>query len=169
MDNPLLGGGFQVFPHAEVWLRYMPEWNSRTTAFNAHSIYFQVLGEHGFLGLGLFIALLACTLLSLRTIRRRARRIADGAWLEDYAYMVQIGIVAFMVAGAFYNLAYFDLLYFLVGVAIVLKQLLAEQLAVRPSEVAEPVEVGPPAARSPWDPHSSGPATPRPTRAPVTE
>ena len=161
LDNPFVGGGFVVFPHAEVWLKYVPEWNYGTTAFNAHSIYFQVLGEHGFTGLGLFIALLACTLLSLRAIRRQARGLSDGAWLVNYASMVQISVAAFMVAGAFYNLAYFDLLYFFVAVTIILKQLVADRLVSVPVEAPAPGEA--------WAARPANQTAPTPSRpAPST-
>ena len=170
MDNPLVGGGFQVFPNREIWFKYVPEWDVRTTAFSAHSIYFQVLGEHGFLGLGLFIGVLVSALLSLRAVRRRARRLpnGDGAWLANCAYTVQTSILAFMVAGAFYNLAYFDLIYFLIGVTIILKRLLADRLAVTQTAEPEPAAVWRAEAGSP-NPRPSWPATTRPMPRPATE
>ena len=51
LDRPLVGGGFDPYT-AEVFRRYLPDYD-RIHA--AHSIYFQVLGEHGFVGLALFI------------------------------------------------------------------------------------------------------------------
>ncbi len=51
LDRPFVGGGFEPYSE-EVFRRYLPEYE-RTHA--AHSIYFQVLGEHGFVGLALFV------------------------------------------------------------------------------------------------------------------
>ena len=48
-DN-FFGGGFSIYESA-VFARYAPDPEARA----AHSIYFQVLGEHGFVGLFLFL------------------------------------------------------------------------------------------------------------------
>jgi probable O-glycosylation ligase (exosortase A-associated) len=64
-DNPLTGAGFN-FEYGNIrdrWLAYGSEeyeWALRR-AQAAHSIYFQVLGQHGFVALGLFLALLVGT------------------------------------------------------------------------------------------------------------
>ena len=52
LDRPL-GGGFQIYD-AGVFARYAPV---PEDIHAAHSIYFQVLGEHGFIGLFLYLAL----------------------------------------------------------------------------------------------------------------
>jgi probable O-glycosylation ligase (exosortase A-associated) len=139
LDHPLLGGGFRVFPHEEIWAKYAPDW-TYSSAHNAHSIYFHALGEHGFLGFLLLFGLIGSTFLSLRTVRRQARQLSDGTWLTNYSYMIETSLVGFLVTGAFYNLTYFDLVYFLIAVAIILKQLVADARAVRPTE--EPATVG---------------------------
>ncbi|MGH7311427.1 MAG: putative O-glycosylation ligase, exosortase A system-associated, partial [Candidatus Rokuibacteriota bacterium] len=126
LDNPLFGGGFRVLPHPEVWAAYAPDWTGR--AYNAHSIYFEVLGEHGFIGFLLFFGLLGSTFLSMRSIFRQVRQRADLLWLLNYSYMVETALLAYLVSGAFYNLASFDLVYFLVGVAIILKRFAADAL-----------------------------------------
>ena len=129
VESPLVGGGFRVFGHDEVWAKYAPEYyfgigstaTNRTP--NAHSIYFHVLGEHGFTGFFIFLGLIGSTLLSLRKTRRYAKSLPDGSWLANYSYMVETSIFAFLATGAFVNLTYFDLFYFLVGLTIVLRQL----------------------------------------------
>jgi putative inorganic carbon (HCO3(-)) transporter len=129
LDSPILGAGFSVFGNDEIWAKYAPEFyfdvgkDATNRTPNAHSIYFLVLGEHGFLGFSLFLGLLVSTLLSLRRIRRIATAASDGSWLVNYSYMIEISIAAFLVTGAFQNLAYFDLFYFLIGTTIVLKRL----------------------------------------------
>src|SRR6185295_1803697 len=52
-DRPLVGGGFEIYTQ-EVFARYAPD---PTDVHAAHSIYFQMLGEHGFVGLSLFLLL----------------------------------------------------------------------------------------------------------------
>jgi putative inorganic carbon (HCO3(-)) transporter len=131
-ESPLVGGGFGVFTK-EVWQRFMPDYHSW---HNAHSIYFQVLAEHGFTGLILFCALLLTTFATLFGVRRALRRQADAAPLRNASYAVEASLIGFVVSGAFLNLAYFDLVYFLIGIAIILRT-----LARREQPVAVPTEV----------------------------
>jgi probable O-glycosylation ligase (exosortase A-associated) len=142
LDYPLFGGGFRVFPHWEIWAKYAPDW-TYPSVYNAHSIYFHALGEHGFVGFVLLFSLFGCTLWSLHGVRRQARQLPDSAWMMSYSYMIEIGLVGFLVTGAFYNLTYFDLTYFFVAVTIILKQLVADARAVRPTEQPAPVGVSP--------------------------
>jgi putative inorganic carbon (HCO3(-)) transporter len=135
LDSPLVGGGFRVFGHDEIWAKYAPDYyfgigkDATNRTPNAHSIYFLTLGEHGFIGFFLFAGLIVSTLFSLRRTRWYGRSIRDGTWLVDYSFMVETSIVAFLVTGAFQNLAYFDLFYFLIGITIVLRRLAATAAA----------------------------------------
>jgi probable O-glycosylation ligase (exosortase A-associated) len=135
LDSPLFGGGFRVFPHPEVWATYAPDW-SHATVYNAHSIYFEVLGEHGFLGFFFFVGTLGAVLLSLRRIRRRSRSLPDAGWLAACTYAVEASLVAFLVTGAFYNLAAFDLVYLLIGITIILDRVTRDMRMAVPSTPA---------------------------------
>lgn len=126
LDSPLLGGGFRVF-QPEIWSRYLPE--HADVRANAHSIYFHVLGEHGFLGLVVYLGLIVSMFASLRKIRQDAKRVPDRLWLVNYSFMVEASVVGFLVAGAFQNLTYFDLFYFLIGVTIVLKRYVRDSIS----------------------------------------
>ena len=141
LDYPVLGGGFRVFPQPEIWARYAPDWTFKT--YNAHSVYFQILGEHGFTGLALFATLVAFLFVSLRSVSRTARRRPGVGWAADYAAMVQASVIGFLASGIFLNLAYFDLFYFLVAVAIVLRRLVTEPEA---ATVSAPARHATPAA-----------------------
>lgn len=138
LDYPLFGGGFRVFPHPEIWSRYAPDWTLPTT-YNAHSVYFQVLGEHGLVGLGLFLALIVFLFLSVRSVLRMARRHPSAAWAEGYARMIEASLVGFLVSGIFLNLAYFDFFYFLVAVTVALRRLVIQNdAASEPKPAAAP-------------------------------
>jgi probable O-glycosylation ligase (exosortase A-associated) len=101
---------------------------------DAHSIYFEVLGEHGWIGLGLFVSLLLLKWLRCRSIIRLAKKRPDALWARDLAAMMQVTLVGYMSAGAFLGLAYFDYLYHLAAVAAVTHHLVstttAEELPV---------------------------------------
>ena len=77
----------------------------------AHSIYFQVLGNHGFIGLGLFIGLWIATWRSAAFLRRESQMFRQAKWCGELGAMCQVTIVGYAVGGAFLSLSYFDLPY----------------------------------------------------------
>lgn len=149
-DYPITGGGFEVFTNASVFQKYAPE--ALPGGFRAsgpHSIYFQVLGEHGFVGLGLFVLLLSGCWLTLRSIRRRVRGEPSAKWIIGYTHMVETSLLAYLVSGAFLGLAYFDLSYLLIACTIILKILCRREmvLAAQAREATPlPVSLGEPVA-----------------------
>ena len=121
-DYPITGGGFDTSPDPAVFQRYAPEaLPGGFASSGAHSIYFQMLGDHGFVGLGLFLSLLGCSWASLRKLRRRACTPSSAQWVVPYSNMMESSLAAYMVSGAFLGLAYFDLNFELIGLIIVLK------------------------------------------------
>jgi len=81
------------------------------TVIASHSIYFQILGNHGFVGLFLFMALWISTFRCAGWLRTNARAIPEAVWAAELGSMVQVGLVGYAVGGAFLSLAYFDLPY----------------------------------------------------------
>ncbi len=128
LDRPLLGGGFRVLEHEEIHEHY-----GFAGSASAHSIYFSVLGDHGFIGLGLFSFLILSCVWSLARLRRTAGRLPSGSWLVGPSLMLEASFVAYMVSGAFLTEAYFDLFYHLVSGVIILKALARDAAAVAPA------------------------------------
>ena len=124
-SHRLTGGGFECFQEYTFKL-YAP--NPAYTA-DSHSIYFQVLGHHGFPGLALFLLLVVFTWLTASSIIRAARRNKETAWLSDLMAMTQVSLIAYLTAGAFLGLAYFDYFYNLVLIVVVAKGILAKHVA----------------------------------------
>ena len=133
LDRPLTGGGFETF-RPRWFAVYAPE---PYNVHDAHSIYFEVLGEHGFVGLALFVLLGTFTWLKAGRIRRLTRRREELLWAHDLASMLQVSLVGYAVAGAFLGLAYFDLYYALVALTVMLGVIVREQ-ARAPQESAQP-------------------------------
>ena len=130
---PLTGGGLETF-QPELFDRFTPE----LTFAGPHSIYFEMLGEQGYVGLILFLGLLASCHMTLFQIRRRARRIARMSWMVPYTYMFQISLLAFMTSGAFLAMAYFDYFWQIVALTAVLRILYRREMAAeRVSPVIE--------------------------------
>jgi probable O-glycosylation ligase (exosortase A-associated) len=140
----LFGGGFRTFTK-EVFLVYAP---NPTDVHDAHSIYFEVLGEQGFPGLLIFLAILLTTLWRLERLRRRWPKDSTRRWIRDLAEMLQFGLLGYMFGGAFLGLAYFDLPYYLV-VSSILLEFIAER---------QPATVAVPAAAKPERPRALGTA-----------
>jgi probable O-glycosylation ligase (exosortase A-associated) len=130
-DRPLVGGGFEIYT-PEVFARYAPD---PTDVHSAHSIYFQMLGEHGFVGLLLFLLLWLLVWRDASWIDRRARTQEGWQWASDLARMVQVALVGYAVGGAFLNLAYYDVPYNLV-VALVVTRILVEKQIQTAAEAA---------------------------------
>jgi probable O-glycosylation ligase (exosortase A-associated) len=116
----MVGGGFETF-RAEMFGLYAPEpWNVR----DVHSVYFEVLGEHGFVGLALFLILAVMTWRSAAAVRRAVKNVPQIAWMGELAAMVQVSLIAYLSAGAFLGMAYFDFYYNLVLIVVVMKAML---------------------------------------------
>ncbi|MGH2550626.1 MAG: putative O-glycosylation ligase, exosortase A system-associated, partial [Thermomicrobiales bacterium] len=115
VDRPLTGGGFEAYSKW-IFQKYNPTYD-RTHA--AHSIYFQVLGEHGFVALALFLFFWALVWRMCRQVATMSRGRPDDQWAYWLAQMVKVSIVAYLVGGAFQNLAYWDMPYYLfVAIAV---------------------------------------------------
>jgi probable O-glycosylation ligase (exosortase A-associated) len=121
-QDRITGGGFEMFRWS-VFKQYAPE---PGRVHDAHSIYFEILGEHGFVGLALFLTLLGFTWLKCSGIIRATKKKPELMWARDLAAMIQVSMVGYMTAGAFLGLAYFNYIYHLVALVIVTAHLVAQ-------------------------------------------
>lgn len=123
-DRPLVGGGFEV--HSEsVYARYAPD---PSVVRSAHSIYFQMLGEHGYVGLALFLVLWTLVWRDASWLARQARGREEWRWVADLARMIQVSLVGYAVGGAFLNLAYYDVPYNLLVILVLTRSLVEKEL-----------------------------------------
>src|SRR5713226_4295762 len=122
LDYPITGGSFNALPNVTLFQRYQPEpLPLGFLSTGPHCVYFQMLEEQGFVGLGLYLVLVGSCWVSLATLRREARRAPSTQWILSYAQMIQVSLLGFLVSGAFLGLANFDLFYQLVAMVIILK------------------------------------------------
>ena len=89
---------------------------------DSHSIYFGVLGEHGWVGLSMFLLLILFTWRSAAWLMASGRRNPDLYWARDLGSMVQVGLVGYAAGGAFLSLAYFDLPYNMLIMVVLAKK-----------------------------------------------
>lgn len=102
-----LGGGFSIV-NSDLFAMYAPD---PTTPRAMHSIYFQILGEHGFVGLFIFLLMWILVWRSAGRLRAQGKLQPQTLWLSSMGAMCQISLVGYAVGGAFLSLAYFDLPY----------------------------------------------------------
>jgi len=110
--RPFTGGGFRAVYSQEIVNTYAPGVTARAT----HNIYMEVLGEHGFLVFGLWLAMIGLGIFYTLRIVAIARDRPDLAWASDLARMSQVSMVAYLVGGVFLSLAYWDVFWTLMVV-----------------------------------------------------
>jgi len=110
----ITGGGFEMW-RPPVFRQYAPDpFNVR----DVHSIYFEIMGEQGFIGFGLFVLLGLMAWIRAQQIIARCKNDPDRKWASDLAAMIQVSLVGYAAGGAFLGMGYFDLPYHLMIVLV---------------------------------------------------
>jgi putative inorganic carbon (HCO3(-)) transporter len=122
-DYPITGGGFATFT-PELFAQYAPTMVLNT--YGAHSVYFQVLAEHGYVGLTIYLGFVASALATARKVGRLAKR-SGAREVGLYADMFQFSLVGFLVCGLFLGRAYFDYFFTVVACITILKHVAFER------------------------------------------
>lgn len=108
-NDRLTGAGFDYYGRP-IFQRYAPDPDD---IHSAHSIYFQALGEHGWLGLLLFAGIWLYVWLVCRQVIRRSKSLPNTHEQALLARMIQVSLVGFAVGGAFVNIGNWDMVYYL--------------------------------------------------------
>jgi probable O-glycosylation ligase (exosortase A-associated) len=108
-DYPF-GAGFLAARH-ELFAAYSPYYAQFGSVHAAHSIYFQVLGNHGFVGLFLFLMIWLSCWRSASWLRKHGQKQPEARWAADLGSMVHVSLLGYAVGGTFLSLSYFDLPY----------------------------------------------------------
>ncbi len=127
MNNPVFGGGFHSVQAPAIFEEYRDQQGflgfvdtpPATYPAAAHSIYFEILGDMGFPGLFLLIALIALPFFVARKLARITRKAPELLWLRDLTFAFAAATLAYAVGGASISAAYFELLYLIVGLSAV--------------------------------------------------
>lgn len=115
------GGGFEMF-RPPTFAVYGPE---PDRVHDVHSIYFEVMGEHGFIGLGIWLFLMLFAWRTGSRLIRACKNDPERKWAADLAAMTQVSMIGYCAGGAFLGLAYFDYYYHLVIIFV-----LAQKIAI---------------------------------------
>jgi probable O-glycosylation ligase (exosortase A-associated) len=122
----ITGGGIEMF-RPSVFRQYAPE---PGRVHDVHSVYFEQIGEQGFIGFGIFMAIMGFTWMKGSSIIRRTKRKPELKWAHDMAAMTQVSIIGYATCGLFLGLSYFDYYWLLVAIMVILNHLVTQELAL---------------------------------------
>lgn len=125
-DRFPIGGGLEWHGPATT-AQYSPDPSRKPLV--AHSIYFQVMGSQGFVGLALFLLFWMLVWRQCNWIRRQTRGHPDLRWAFTLASMTQVSLAGYAVGGAFLDLAFWDLPYYLYAAVAVTQYIVRRELA----------------------------------------
>jgi len=109
LEHPFVGAGFDGW--REVTQR---DW---------HSSYVEMFSEHGFIAFGLWLSLIVGTLISMTTLPNKTFQVEGMEWVANYCFMLRASLICYMVGTAFLGLSYWDLLYHLIFIAVLVKKI----------------------------------------------
>jgi putative inorganic carbon (HCO3(-)) transporter len=115
----ITGGGLDAFK-APTFAEYAPD---PENVHDVHSIYFQAMGEQGFIGLGLFLLIGLLAWRTGRKVVRECQMDPGRKWAADLAAMTQVSLIGYATGGAFLGLSYFDYPYDLVIILMLTYQI----------------------------------------------
>ncbi len=120
--RPIVGGGFEMYSR-RTFEQYAP---NPEDIHSAHSIYFQMLGEHGYVGLFLFLTLGLMGWMTARKVIARSRDSPDNRWAGQLARSIQVSLIGFAVGGTFVNISYWELQYYELLMLVAAYRLIAQ-------------------------------------------
>lgn len=155
-DNPIEGGGFDVFYVPRARELYM---SPGEKARAPHSIYFEVLAEHGYTGLVLWLTILFTGWYAGGTAAKRYRAHEETRWLGDLCAACQLSMVGYAAGGLTVNIATFDYFHDLLAF-IVLSSVIGEKILARAERGGADKSRGPDAEAAPvkskkWSPYQN--------------
>jgi probable O-glycosylation ligase (exosortase A-associated) len=110
----ITGGGFEMFKDP-TFRQYAPD---PFNVHDVHSIYFEQIGEQGFIGFGLFILIGVFLWIRAQQIIKRCKKDPAHKWAADLAAMIQVSLVGYATGGAFLGMSYWDLPYHLMIIVL---------------------------------------------------
>jgi probable O-glycosylation ligase (exosortase A-associated) len=120
-DHPFFGAGYHATQDPKIWQSYVarvriPEalkFTPLPPAKAAHSIYFEVMGDLGFLGFMLFGSLLYLGFRNVNKVIRYCKPKKELEWMYDLALRFRLTLIVYAVSGAAVSMAWFEFFYIL--------------------------------------------------------
>ena len=118
-----LGGGFNSYLVNVIELQGVDQNTPEIQHGRAfHSSYFEILGEQGYPGLIMFLLATGTSVLALRRLTKKTRKIPHLAWCADMSDALQSGILVFMTSGAFVGIAFQPIIWYFIAMSVSLRE-----------------------------------------------
>lgn len=133
MKRPITGAGFQwsfdpVSVNRQLRDTGLPP---LTRARAAHSIWFEVLGDHGFVGLVIFVAIIITAALDAHWLVRRSRGDPNMQWANTLGRVVQASLIGYCAGGSFSTHGMYDGFYAVVIIIAAARRIVAAEITAR--------------------------------------
>jgi len=120
VQHPFMGAGF------EGW-RYV---TYDSTGIDWHNAYIEIMAEHGFIAFAIWLSLLIGSMISLSRLAWLAKQGPGLVWIRNYSIMLQASLLAYAAGAMFLGLTYWDILYHLIIITVLLKQIAHREAAL---------------------------------------
>ena len=118
-----MGGGFNSYLVNVIELQGVDQNTPEIQHGRAfHSSYFEILGEQGYPGLIMFLLATGTSVLALRRLTKKTRKIPHLAWCADMSDALQSGILVFMTSGAFVGIAFQPIIWYFIAMSVSLRE-----------------------------------------------
>jgi probable O-glycosylation ligase (exosortase A-associated) len=129
-ERPLTGGGFGATYSQAVVNTFDPGVRARAP----HSIYFEIIGEQGFVVLAIWATIGILAWRNARWIERFSRKRPDKKWAYDFARMSQVSMLGYCVGGGFASFAWWDCYFTIIGLLLAVRCILERNPVVETAE-----------------------------------
>jgi putative inorganic carbon (hco3(-)) transporter len=140
LDRPFIGGGFSAIESEKVDFRYnKTDWRASEAAQEksrnraAHSIFFQVLGDHGFLGLAIWLSMIGAGVFNILRVMTASRGHPELVWAKLLARALLISLMGYIAAGAFLSMAYYDVFLCMLALTVPLREIVSRAAQLTPA------------------------------------
>lgn len=120
-----LGGGFE-WQGQRVSALYSP---IPSLVIVPHSMFFEVLGTQGFIGLGIYLLFWFLVWRQCAFLRKAGRDDARFTWARSLGSMVQVSMIGYAVGAAFLNIAFWEFCFYLYAAVAAAKYAIVREAA----------------------------------------
>ena len=147
--NPL-GGGFGIWRASEIVYEVKRRSGDGSNSAEGsrqvkdgargfHSSYFEILGEQGWPGFAIFVAIFGGALWQLSSVARRVKGLPDMEWAVGCARALSHLIIIYLVGSIFTALAFQSTIYYAIAIAVSLLNVVAWHLESEKKLIPVPV------------------------------
>jgi len=139
LERPLFGNGFEAFFYQPYYYRYVAD---KDVNRSVHSNVFQILGEQGYVGLLMYLAIITMLVVYAHRYAALARGSPGMKWTSTQLYWMQFSVIGCIANGLTLNLAYLDLFYFVLAFIALLISQVREELGETTGQEAKSPRFG---------------------------